>query len=42
VVAGLVAADFTELLRVADSPDYRVGSDLRELLREAGWKEEAA
>jgi hypothetical protein len=42
VVAGLVAADFTELLRVADSPDYRVGSDLRELLREAGWKGEAA
>lgn len=33
-VAGAVAVDFEELQRVADSPDYRVGAALRELLAE--------
>ena len=35
----LIAADRQELLRVADSPDYRVGAELRALLAEVDGKE---
>jgi len=36
-----IAADREELLRVADSPDYRVGAELRALLAEVNGKEGA-
>jgi hypothetical protein len=35
VAGGLIAADREEMLRVADSPDYRVGAELRALLAAA-------
>lgn len=38
VAEGLIAADREELLRVADSPGYRVGAELRVLLAEAEGK----
>ncbi len=38
VVQGLIAADREELLRVADSPDYRVGTELRAMLAEESSK----
>ncbi len=34
VARGLIAADRAEMLRVADSPDYRVGTELRAMLSE--------
>lgn len=42
VAQGLIAADVDELLRVADSPDYRVGAELRAMLAEAQPKGGAA
>ena len=39
VANDLIAADRQELLRVADSPDYRVGAELRALLAEVDGKE---
>jgi hypothetical protein len=42
VAQQLIAVDLEELLRVADSPDYRVGAELRALLAEAGAKGEKA
>ena len=41
VANGLIAADREELLRVADSTDYRVGAELRALLTEVDGKEGA-
>ena len=41
VANDLIAADREELLRVADSPDYRVGAELRALLAEVDGKEGA-
>ena len=41
VANGLIAADREELLRVADSTDYRVGAELRALLMEVDGKEGA-
>jgi hypothetical protein len=40
VAEGLIFADRNELLRVADSPDYRVGTELRALLAEFERKKE--
>jgi hypothetical protein len=41
VVAGMLQVDKDELLRVADSPDYRVGKELRQLMAEASSKTES-
>jgi hypothetical protein len=38
VAKGLIAADMDELLRVADSPDYRVGVELRAMLADGQAK----
>lgn len=37
-ISGAVETDFEELNRVADCGDYRVGDELRELLREVAQK----